>query len=266
MADIHPTAVVDPAARLGADVVIGPYCVVGPGVTLGDGVSLRSHVVVDGLTEIGAATRIFPFSAIGLPPQDLKYHGEESRLIVGANNVIREHVTMHCGTDGGGMTTRVGDNGLFMIGVHIAHDCDIGNHVIMANNATLAGHVTVGDHAVIGGLAAAHQFVRIGAHAMIGGLSGVEQDVIPYGMVTGERANLSGLNIVGMKRRGFDRETIHGLRAAFKGLFDGAGVLDDRIDAVGNAHPNNQVVREVIDFIRADSPRGLTRPKPENGG
>lgn len=266
MVDIHPTAVVDPAARLGEDVVIGPYCVVGAGVTLGDGVNLRSHVVVDGLTEIGASTRIFPFAAIGLPPQDLKYHGEESRLIVGVNNLVREHVTMHCGTAGGGMTTRVGDNGLFMIGVHIAHDCVIGDHVIMANNATLAGHVTVGDHAVIGGLAAAHQFVRIGAHAMIGGLSGVEQDVIPYGMVTGERASLSGLNIVGMKRRGFDRETIHGLRAAYKGLFDGDGVLDDRITAVGDAHQNNQVVREVIDFIRADSPRGLTQPKPENGG
>lgn len=266
MAEIHPTAVVDPAARLGADIVIGPYCVVGPGVTLGDGVNLRSHVVVDGLTEIGAGTRIFPFATIGLPPQDLKYHGEESRLIVGRNNVIREHVTMHCGTEGGGMVTRVGDNGLFMIGVHIAHDCVIGNHVIMANNATLAGHVSMGDHAVIGGLAATHQFVRIGAHAMIGGLSGVEQDVIPYGMVMGARAHLWGLNIVGMKRRGFDRETIHGLRAAYKGLFDGDGVLDERIDAVDKAHRNNGVVREVIDFIRADSPRGLTQPKPENGG
>lgn len=266
MADIHPTAVVDPAARIGADTVIGPHCVVGAGVTLGERVHLKSHVVIDGLTEIGDGTRIFPFAAIGLPPQDLKYHGEESRLIVGENNVIREQVTMHCGTEGGGMVTRVGDNGLFMIGVHIAHDCVIGDNVIMANNATLAGHVQVGDHAVIGGLAAAHQFVRIGAHAMIGGLSGVEQDVIPYGMVMGERAHLSGLNIVGMKRRGFDREAIHGLRAAYKHLFDGAGVLDERIEAVGEAHPENDVVREVLDFIRADSSRGLTQPKPENGG
>lgn len=266
MTDIHATAVVDPGARLGADVVIGPFCVVGPGVTLGNGVVLRSHVVVDGLTEIGDGTRIFPFAAIGLPPQDLKYHGENSRLIVGRNNVIREHVTMHCGTEGGGMVTRIGDHGLYMIGVHIAHDCVIGDHVIMANNATLAGHVSVGDHAVIGGLAAAHQFVRIGAHAMIGGLSGVEQDVIPYGSVMGERAHLSGLNIIGMKRRGFERETIHGLRAAYKGLFGSDGVLDDRIKAVDKAHGDNEVVRQVIDFIRADSPRGLTRPKPENGG
>ncbi len=266
MGEIHPTAVVDPAARLGTDVVVGPYCVVGPGVTLGDRVELRSHVVVDGLTEIGDGTRVFPFAAIGLPPQDLKYKGEESRLVVGKNNVIREQVTMHCGTEGGGMVTRVGDGGLFMIGVHIAHDCVIGDHVIMANNATLAGHVQVGDYAVIGGLAAAHQFVRIGSHAMIGGLSGVEQDVIPYGSVMGERAHLSGLNIVGMKRRGIGRETIHSLRAAYKDLFGGEGVLDDRVEAIDKAYGNNSVVREVIDFIRGDSPRGLTRPKPENGG
>ncbi len=265
MSQIHPGAVVDPAARLGKDVVIGPFCVVGPAVTLGDGVTLQSHVVVDGHTEIGAGTRIFPFAAIGTQPQDLKYHGEKSRLIVGRNNVIREYVTMNPGTEGGGMETRVGDNGLFMIGVHIAHDCVVGNNAILANNATLAGHVKVGDHVVIGGLAAVHQFVRIGAHAMIGGLSGVEHDVIPFGSVMGERASLAGLNIIGMKRRGFDRDTIHGLRAAFRELFTETGTIAERVAAVTARHAGNAAVSEIIAFMRVESQRGLTTPKAENG-
>jgi UDP-N-acetylglucosamine acyltransferase len=164
------------------------------------------------------------------------------------------------------METRVGDNGLYMIGAHIAHDCNVGNGVIMVNNATLAGHVVVEDFVVIGGLAAVHQFVRIGAHAMIGGLSGVEQDVIPFGTVTGERANLSGLNIIGMKRRGFEREAIHGLRSAFKEIFDEKGTLGDRVNTAAGAHAGNEAVEQVIEFIRGDSTRGLTRPKPENGG
>lgn len=266
MAEIHHTAVVDPAAIIGRDVAIGPYSVVGPGVRLGDGVVLKSHVVVDGATSIGSGTQIFPFASIGTQPQDLKYRGEASRLEIGSNNVIREHVTMNPGTEGGGLLTRVGDNGLFMIGVHIAHDCDVGNGVIMANNATLAGHVTVGDHAVIGGLAAVHQFVRIGAHAMIGGLSGVEQDVIPFGSVVGERAALSGLNIVGMKRRGFDRDAIHGLRAAFRELFAEEGNLSERIQGIAKTYPDNAAVKQIIDFMTANSARGFTQPKAENGG
>lgn len=266
MTDIHQTAIVDDKATIGTEVVIGPYCIVGPGVTLGDGVVLRSHVVVDGHTTVGAGTQIYPFASIGLPPQDLKYKGEASRLIIGRNNVIREYVTMNPGTEGGGMETRVGDNGLYMIGVHIAHDCHVGNSVIMANNATLAGHVVVEDFAVIGGLAAVHQFVRIGAHAMIGGLSGVEQDVIPYGSVMGERASLSGLNIVGMKRRGFAREAIHGLRSAFKEIFDEEGTLGDRVDLVADEYAGNEAVSQVVEFIRGESSRGLTRPKSENGG
>jgi len=266
MSDIHKTAIVDKNATIGADVTIGPFCVVGPGVILGDGVVLKSHVVVDGHTSVGAGTQIYPFASIGLPPQDLKYKGEESRLSIGRNNVIREYVTMNPGTEGGGMETRVGDNGLYMIGAHIAHDCNVGNSVIMVNNATLAGHVVVGDFAVIGGLAAVHQFVRIGAHAMIGGLSGVEQDVIPFGTVVGERASLSGLNIVGMKRRGFERDMIHGLRSAFKSLFDENGTLDERLVEVADEHAGNAAVLQVLEFIRGKSTRGLTRPKPGNGG
>jgi UDP-N-acetylglucosamine acyltransferase len=266
MTSIHETAVVDPAAKIGADALIGPYCVVGPEVTLGDGVVLKSHVVIDGQTDIGDGTQIFPFASIGLAPQDLKFKGEKSRLIIGRNNVIREHVTMNPGTEGGGLETRVGDNGLFMIGTHVAHDCVVGNHVIMANNATLAGHVIVGDFAVIGGLAAVHQFVRIGEHSMIGGLSGVEHDVIPFGSVMGERASLAGLNLVGLKRRGFDRDTIHGMRAAYRALFEGEGTLEERLSTVMNEFGDNTVVQQVAGFIRRDSKRGLVIPKSEHGG
>ncbi len=266
MTSIHETAVVDAAAKIGADVSIGPYCVVGPDVTLGDRVVLKSHVVVDGITEIGEGTKIFPFASIGTAPQDLKFKGEKSRLVIGRNNVIREHATMNPGTEGGGMETRVGDNGLFMIGTHVAHDCIVGNHVIMANNATLAGHVSVGDFAVIGGLAAVHQFVRIGEHCMIGGLSGVEHDVIPFGSVMGERASLAGLNLVGLKRRGFDRETIHGIRAAYRGLFEGEGTLEERLAKVLEEFAENIVVQQVADFIRKESKRGLVVPKSEHGG
>ena len=266
MTSIHETAVVDAAAKIGTDVSIGPYCVVGPDVTLGDRVVLKSHVVIDGITEIGEGTKIFPFASIGTAPQDLKFKGEKSRLVIGRNNVIREHATMNPGTEGGGMETRVGDNGLFMIGTHVAHDCNVGNHVIMANNATLAGHVTVGDFAVIGGLAAVHQFVRIGEHSMIGGLSGVEHDVIPFGSVMGERANLAGLNLVGLKRRGFDRETIHGIRAAYRDLFEGEGTLEERLAKVLQEFAENSVVQQVADFIRKESKRGLVVPKSEHGG
>lgn len=256
-ADIHPTAVVDPKAELGAGVSIGPYCIVGPDVRLAERVRLDAHVVVDGRTEVGAETRIFPFAAIGTPPQDLKYAGEPSRLVIGARNRIREHVTMHPGTEGGGMITRVGDDGLFMVGVHVAHDCLIGDHVIMANNATLGGHVTIGDFAILGGLAAVHQFVRIGAHAMIGGMSGVENDVIPYGSVLGERGRLAGLNVIGMKRRGFDKAGVHVLRSAYRVLFSGEGVLEERIAEVEAAHGDNEAVRAMLDFVRAESSRGL---------
>src|SRR3989440_11723229 len=194
MPQIHPTAIVAPGATLAEDVSIGPYCVIGEEVVLGAGVKLIAHVVVDGRTTIGEGTRLFPFASIGLEPQDLKYRGENSELVIGRNNTVREYVTMNPGTEGGGMVTRIGDGCLFMVGAHVAHDCQIGNHVVMANNATLGGHVVIEDYAVLGGLCAVHQYVRIGRHAMIGGVSGVERDVIPYGPGMGGRGRLCWLH------------------------------------------------------------------------
>jgi len=266
MASIHPTAVVEPGARLAESVRVGPYCVVGPDVELRDGVELVSHVVVAGRTVVGGETRIFPFASIGHQPQDLKFHGEKSRLEIGRRNVVREHVTMNPGTTGGGMVTRIGDGCLFMVGAHVAHDCRLGDNVIMANNATLAGHVAIGDFAILGGLSAVHQFVRIGKHAMIGGVTGVERDVIPYGQVVGDRARLVGLNIVGMQRRGFSREQVQALRTAYQMLFGEAGTLAERVDEVARQFIDVEPVRDVVEFIRADSQRGLCRPQGINGG
>lgn len=264
MAAVHPTAIVEPGARIGADVAIGPYCQVGPEVELGDGVSLMSHVIVAGRTSIGEGTRIFPFASVGHEPQDLKYHGEPSTLVIGRNNVIREYVTMNPGTEGGGMITRVGDNGLFMVGSHVAHDCRIGNNVVMANNATLGGHVEVGEYAMLGGLSAVHQYVRIGRHAMIGGMSGVEHDIIPYGSAFGERARLCGLNIIGCKRRGFSREDIHILRTAYRLLFAQEGTMNERLDDVTEMFGDNEFVMEIVEFVRSDSTRPVCQPKTEN--
>lgn len=258
---IHPTAVVDPAAELGEGVTIGPFCVVGREVTLGDRVTLKAHVVVDGWTEVGTETCIYPFASIGSDPQDLKFRGERTRLEIGPRNRIREHVTMNPGTEGGGGLTKIGGDGLFMMGSHIGHDSRLGDHVILANNATLAGHVTVEDFAFLGGLSAVHQFCRIGAHAMVGGMTGVEKDVIPFGMVIGNRAALGGLNIVGLRRRGFDRESIQALRRAYDLLFYGDGVLSDRLDLVDQTYPDVEPVRRIIDFIRADSSRSFCTPR-----
>jgi UDP-N-acetylglucosamine acyltransferase len=267
MPEIHPSAVVAPGARLAASVKIGPFCHVGGDVEIGEGVELISHVALAGRTAIGEGTRIFPFASIGHQPQDLKFHGEPSLLVIGKGNTIREHVTINPGTEGGGMATRVGDGCLFMVGVHVAHDCKIGNNVIMANNATLAGHVVIGDYAVFGGLSAVHQFVRIGQHAMVGGVTGVERDVIPYGSVMGDRARLSGLNIIGMQRRGFSREEIQALRTAYQMLFqsEANGTFAERVAAVAERYPDTRPVREVLDFIAVDSSRGLTQPKPSDG-
>jgi len=261
MPAIHPTAIVEPGARLGNDVTIGPYSCIGAGVELGDGVSISAHVVVGGHTTIGPRTRIFPFASIGLPPQDLKYHGEASTLTIGADNTIREHVTMNPGTEGGGMLTSVGDRCLFMVGAHVAHDCKVGNGVIMANNATLAGHVEIGDHAVLGGLSAVHQFVRIGQHAMIGGMSGVEHDVIPYGSVMGDRARLAGLNVVGLKRRNFSRDEIHALRSAYRMIFAAEGTMAERIEDAAEMFKNTPAVMDIVAFIRADSSRAICQPR-----
>jgi UDP-N-acetylglucosamine acyltransferase len=267
MSDVHPTALIEPGAELGATAKIGPFCHVGRHVQLGEHVELISHVVVAGRTTIGDGTRIFPFASIGHQPQDLKYKGEESRLVIGRNNVIREQVTMNPGTEGGGMLTKIGDSCLFMVGVHVAHDCIIGNEVIMANNATLAGHVKIGDFAVFGGLSAVHQFVRVGPHAMVGGVTGVERDVIPYGSVVGDRARLSGLNIVGMQRRGFTREEIQGLRGAYQALFESdSGTFAERVVDVTARFSGIRPVDDVLRFIKEDSSRGLVQPKSNGNG
>ena len=261
MPEVHPTAIVEDGARIGGDVRIGPYSIVGPEVTLEDGVVLSGHAVVTGRTTVGANTRIFPFASIGAPPQDKKFAGEESELTIGVDNIIREHVTMNPGTDGGGRVTRIGNGGLFMVGAHVAHDCQIGDNVILVNNVTLGGHVVVHDHAIVGGLSGVHQFVRIGQHAMVGGMSAVESDVIPYGSVMGNRAYLSGLNIVGLKRRGFGREQIHALRNAYRLLFAAEGTMQERLDDVAEMFDDNPLVMEIVAFIRTDSARALCQPK-----
>jgi UDP-N-acetylglucosamine acyltransferase len=258
---IHPTAIINEGATLGKGVKIGAFCVIGKNVTLEDNITLHSHVVIEGNTYIGENTEIFPFASIGHIPQDLKFSGENSRLEIGKNNKIREHVTMNPGTIGGGMITKIGDNCLFMMSSHVAHDCIVGNNVILANNATIAGHVEVGDSAIIGGLSAIHQFVRIGHHAMIGGMSGIENDVIPYGQANGERATLSGLNLVGLKRRGVSREDIRSLRSAYKMLFSLGGTLVERTENAAEIFKDNEAVMDLLDFIKHEGSRAICQPK-----
>ena len=260
MTDIHPSAIVADGVQLGEDIRIGPYCVIGPNVELGDGSELISHVSIAGRTQIGANTKVFPFASIGHQPQDLKYQGEPSWLVIGCNNIIREHVTMNPGTEGGGMETRVGNNCLFMVGAHVAHDCQIDDHAILVNNATLAGHVEIGEWAIVGGLSAVHQFVRIGKHAMIGGMTGVEQDVIPYGSVMGNRARLFGLNLVGLKRRDFSRDDIHEMRKAYRLIFAEEGTMAERLEDVAEDFADYKPVMEIVEFIQADSSRSICHP------
>ncbi len=264
MSEIHPTAIIEDGASIGVDVKIGPYCFIGSNVVLADRINLESHVVISGLTQIGEGTHIFPFASIGHNPQDLKYKGEPSRLEIGCNNVIREHVTMNPGTQGGGLLTKVGDNCLFMVASHIAHDCTVGDNVILVNNATLGGHVKIGDFAIIGGLAAVHQFVRIGRHSMIGGCSGVENDVIPYGSIVGNRGYLSGLNLVGLKRRGFSRDIIHDLRRAYRLLFSQEGTQAERMADVSELFSDIEPVMEILDFMGVESSRAICQPLLED--
>ncbi len=262
MNNIHPTAIIGKDVTLGKNTSVGPYCVIEGEVTIGDGTRIMSHVTIGGNTVIGKQCTVYPFASLGHAPQDLKYKGEKSQLVIGDHCVIREHVTMNPGTEGGGMLTSVGNHCLFMVGAHVAHDCKVGDHVILANNATLAGHVQVGDHSIIGGLAAVHQFVRIGAHAIIGGLSGVEHDVIPYGSVMGERASLAGLNLVGLKRRGFDRGAIHALRNAYKMLFEEeTGTLAERTEKARREYSNNPEVLALLSFMDDKGSRSLCVPK-----
>lgn len=264
MAQIHPLAVVEPGATLADDVSIGPFCTVGAEVVLGPGVELVSHVAIAGLTRIGARTRIYPFASIGHPPQDKKYKGERSQLIIGEDNVIRESVSMNPGTEGDAMVTRVGDRNLFMLGAHVAHDCQVGSDCVFANNATLAGHVVVGDFATLGGLSAVHQRCRIGRYAFIGGLTGVERDVIPYGMAVGDRARLVGINLRGLQRRGFGKDDIQSIRTAYRLLFAPEGTLQERQEEVARLFADNAVVMEIVDFIRADSSRAIVQPEAEH--
>ncbi len=260
MANIHATAVVDPGAKLGTDVEIGPFCLIGPNVELGAGVVAHSHAVITGHTTLGSKCQVYPFASIGQTPQDVKYHGEPSTLSIGSNTVIREHVTINPGTEGGHMATKVGANCLLMIGAHVAHDCEIGDSVTLVNGATLGGHVTIGEGAIIGGLSAVHQFVRIGAYAFVGGMSGIAADVIPFGMAIGNRANLCGLNIVGLKRKGFPREQIHELRQAYRMLFSSEGTLKERLEDVETMFANNPLTKQIIDFIKTQSDRSFCVP------
>ena len=259
--DRHATAIVEDGAKIAGGVRIGPYCMIGPEVEIGEGCELVSHVVVAGRTRIGPRTRLFPFASIGHQPQDLKYKGEPSTLVVGADCIIREGVTMNPGTEGGGMVTTVGDRCAFLANSHVGHDCIVGNNVIFSNNVMLAGHCTVGDHAILGGGAAAIQFARIGAHSFLGGMSGLEQDLIPYGMAVGNRAHLSGLNIVGLNRRGFPREQIHSLRRAYRLLFAEEGTLAERVEDVAVEFQDNPIVQEILAFIRAGGKRSLCTPR-----
>jgi UDP-N-acetylglucosamine acyltransferase len=256
---IHPTALVAAGAAIGPGVRIGPWCSVGAEATIEAGAELISHVVVDGRTRIGAGARLYPFCTVGLAPQDLKYRGEPTRCEVGARTQVREHVTIHRGTVTGSGITRVGADCLLMAVVHVAHDCALGDGVIVANNVVMGGHVTIGDGAVIGGAAALHQFVRIGRGAMVGGVSGVEADVIPFGSVIGNRARLAGLNLVRLKRLGLERAQIHRLRAAFRLLFRGDGVFAARVAAVRAEFGDEPLVAEVLEFVEAPSRRGLIR-------
>ncbi|MHA7871570.1 MAG: acyl-ACP--UDP-N-acetylglucosamine O-acyltransferase [Hyphococcus sp.] len=254
---IHPTAIVEDGAKLGADVEIGPYCQVGAKVQLGDGVRLLSHVVIDGDTRIGKGSVVHPFAVLGGPPQHLGYKDEETSLIIGDGVTIREHVTMNCGTAAGGGITRVGDRGYFMMSAHIAHDCQVGNDAIFANNATLGGHVVVGERAFLGGLSAVHQNCRIGPYTFLGGGAVASNDVIPYASAIGNHARLVGLNVIGMKRRGMNRETIQTLRAAYRTLFCDGGVFRDRIERARKQYGDCAEAAMILDFIEADAARPL---------
>ncbi len=260
---IHPSAIIEPGAKLGIGVRIGPFCTVGSEVILHDHVELISHVAITGKTEIGAKSKIFPFACIGHQPQSIKYHGEPSRLIIGINCIIRENATLHPGTEGGGLITQVGDDCFFMNGTHVAHDCHIGNNVTMAAFSALAGHCVTGDFVTIGGMAGVHQFVRIGSHAFVAAQSLVDADVIPYGTVIGNRARLSGLNIVGLKRRGFNRDEIHTLRAAYRMFSSNEGTMRERVEDASSLFSGSILVREIVDFINASE--RICLPRYGNG-
>ena len=258
-AEIHPSAVIEPGAEIGPDCEIGPFCHIGPEVKLGAGVKLKSHVVIAGDTEIGEGTEIFPFASIGQIPQDLKFKGEKTRLVIGKRNRIREYVTMNTGTEGGGGVTRIGDDGLFMASCHVAHDAQIGDRVILVNSVAIAGHCVLEDDVIVGGLSGVHQWVRIGRGAIIGALSMVTADVIPHALVAGPRAQLEGLNLVGLKRRGVPRVEIGALRELFMAL--GEGSFRDSARKLSDEGVEGDLAREVLDFILGPSDRSFLTPR-----
>jgi UDP-N-acetylglucosamine acyltransferase len=254
MTQIHPSSIVSTKAQIGKDVSIGPYCVIGDNVTLGDHVELMSHVVIDGIVEIGEGTKIHPFASIGSTPQILHFHGEPSKVIIGKNNTIREYVTIQPGTLEGGMVTSLGDNGLYMVGAHIGHDCKVGNNVVFANYASLGGHVEVGDFVRVGGLAAIHQRVRVGKHSMVGGVSALVRDLVPYGMAVGERAYLEGLNLIGMKRSGINNNEALEANRALSEIFHqkGDSLFQERVINTKNNYSHNAVIMEIVNFLLDD--------------
>jgi len=256
---IHKTAIVDSKAKVPSSTEIGPYCVIGPKVVIGENVKIHSHVNISGNTIIGKENKIYPFASIGNDPQDLKYNYDETQLIIGDNNKIREYVTINPGTTGGGGLTKVGNNCLFMISSHIAHDCQVGNNVIIANNVPLGGHAIIEDHVVIGGNSAVQQFTRIGKMAMIGGMTGVLHDVIPYGLSTGNRNTLNGLNLIGLRRAKFDNKDILGLSEAYKEIF-ATKKLTENISKLNGEFKENPLVKNVIEFIIRDKKRSICTP------
>ena len=256
---IDSTAIVDKKAKVSSSVQIGPYSVIGPNVEIGENVIIHSHVNISGNTIIGNNNKIYPFVSIGNDPQDLKYNGEETKLVIGNNNKIREYVTIHPGTEGGGGITKIGDNCLFMISSHVAHDCNVGNNVIIANNVPLGGHVNIEDNVVIGGNSAVQQFTRIGKMAMIGGMTGVLNDVIPYGLSIGNRNYLQGLNLIGLRRAKFENKDILGLTDAYKEIFATKN-LTDNLSKLNGEFKENPLVKDVIEFITKDKKRSICTP------
>ena len=258
MASIHPTAVIHPEAEVGDDVRIGPYSVIGPGVRIDGGTDIASHVVIDGPTIIGKNCRFFPFTSIGQIPQDLKFHGERSELIIGDNNVFREFVTFHRGTEGGGKRTVAGNNNFFMAYTHVAHDCRIGDHVIMGNAATLAGHVAIDDHSSIGAFSGIHQFCRIGKYGFVGGYSVITKDVLPYSKTVGNRAHCYGMNPVGLRRKGFDAQKLQTIKHAFRLLLQSKLNTSQALEAISKEVPQIEEVQYLVDFIHS-STRGIIK-------
>ncbi len=257
---IHKSSIIEKKAKIGKNVKVGPFCYIGPNVIIGEGVELISNVHIEGNTIIGEGTRIFPFASIGTQPQDLKFNNEKTSLIIGKNNLIREYVTINPGTAGGGSKTIIGDNCLLMISSHVAHDCKIGNNVIIANNVPLGGHVTIEDSVVIGGNSAVQQFTRIGRLAMIGGMTGVLKDVIPFGLSIGNRNYLQGLNLIGLRRKKYENQKIMGLDKAYKEIFSSKN-LHENLNKINGEHKDNELVKEVINFIEKDKKRPICSPK-----